>query len=91
MARERQVTRTIEYTVATTMCLNTDKAEVTTDKLTLTGTFDNEADIMKALLKTYATDSYKPVKILEIGVSEVLMGMSELDFIKYAHIIPPRN
>jgi hypothetical protein len=83
MARERMVTRTVEETTVKVMAVKTDVGEVVTLELKLTGkvTADNALKLAK---KHYENDTVCIAKVLSIDTKEVLYGMYEVDFIKYA-------
>lgn len=90
MARERMVTRTItEYNV-TAMCVDTLKAELSDHVVTLTGDYKDNSEMLDAIQKVYNTDTFKVVSIKSVSIEEKLYGMPELDFIKFAKLLPPR-
>ena len=91
MARVRMVTRTVSVTVATTMVVNVDTANVEILDLEVSGTFDNNDAVLKAVKKHYESEHYKCVAIQATSVNEVLYGMPEADFIKLAKVLPPRG
>ena len=83
MARERMVTRTIIESKVTAMVCDT-KQGVCSDKV-FKLTAVNDADVaLKLLKKHFDTDEQIIVTVKSIEVSEVLYGMPEIDFIKYA-------
>ena len=91
MARERMVTRTVELTVATVMCLNTITAQVETVAYEIGGGLTDEKAILKAVKKLHETDTFKCVSVVSVSVNEILYGMPESEFIKYATVLPPRG
>lgn len=91
MARERMVTRTVELTVATVMCLNTTTAQVETVGYEIGGGLTDEKAILKAVKKQHETDTFKCVSVVSVTVNEILYGMPESEFIKYASVLPPRG
>lgn len=91
MARERMVTRTVVVTTVKVMCVNIATAEVTINTYELSGTYDNKASVLKAIKKAYENELIKCVDIQEVEEKEVLYGMSEIDFIQHAKILPPRT
>ena len=84
MARERQVTRTINSIDVTAICMDINTMETSEKVLSLTGDTPNNEQALKQLKKVYETDSFKVVAVKEIKVTEKLFGMSEIDFLKYA-------
>lgn len=91
MARERMVTRTVSFTECNVMVMHVSTATVTTETLRISGTFDNDNDILKAVKKSYETVNDKPTYIVSSEVKEILYGMSEEDFIRRAKELPPRK
>ena len=90
MARERMVTRTVTQTTAKIMCLNVTTAEVTINEYTIGGIY-TEADLLKKCKALFETDEFKLVHIEQSKVEEILLGMTEEDFIRYATVLPPRK
>lgn len=90
MARERMVTRTVTQTTAKVMCLNVTTAEVYINDYTIGGTY-SESDLLKKCKKLFETDEFKLVHIESLKVEEILLGMTEEDFIRYATVLPPRK
>lgn len=90
MARERMVTRTVTQTTAKVMSLNVTTAEVTINEYTIGGTY-TEDELLKKCKSLFETDELKLVHIESSTVSEILLGMAEEDFIRYATVLPPRK
>lgn len=90
MARERMITRTVTQTTAKVMCLNVTTAEVTINEYTIGGTY-TESDLLKKYKSLFETDELKLVHIESSKVEEILLGMREEDFIRYAIVLPPRK
>lgn len=90
MARERMITRTVTTTNCEVMCVNVTTAEVQVKDYTLTGEQTKET-ALKQLKKLYETETEKIVTINSISFNETLYGMTELDFIKLAKVLPPRT
>lgn len=88
--RERMVTRTVTQTMVKVMCLNVTTAEVTINDYTIGGTY-TEVDLLKKCKKLFETDEFKLVHIETSKVEEILLGMTEEDFIRYATVLPPRK
>ena len=91
MARVRMVTRTVVVTGVQVMCLEVTKAEVQVKNYELSGTYESNEVILKALKKLYETDTFKVVAVQEVDEKEVLYGMEEIDFIRLARVLPPRG
>lgn len=91
MARERMVTRTVVVTVAEVMCLDVTTAQVEIKDIEISGSFDTKESILKSIKKLHETDTYKCVAVQEVTEKEVLYGMKEIDFIRLAKVLPPRN
>ena len=73
------------------MCLEVTKAEVQVKNYELSGTYESNEVILKALKKLYETDTFKVVAVQEVDEKEVLYGMEEIDFIRLARVLPPRG
>lgn len=91
MARERMVTRTVIVTEVKVMCVDVTTAQVATNTYELSGSFTDTATALKSIKKAYETDTVKCVSVQEMNEKELLYGMSELDFIKLAKVLPPRG
>ena len=90
MARERMITRTVEQTRVRVMAINVNTVEVEFIECTIGGVYTTEA-LMKKLKKMYDTEELKLVHIDKQETEEVLLGMTEEDFIRYAEVLPPRG
>ena len=91
MPRRSMVTRTIETTKVLALCVDLSTETPYKAEFTLSGTFDTEKAIMKALKKVGDDDVHKVVSVLSTEVVETLYGMDEQDFIANAQILPPRK
>lgn len=91
MARTPSVTRTIQTTDITVMCVDVTTTEVSNQTFTLPRTFKDEEAMLKAVKKVGETDTCKFVQVVAHKVNEQLYGMTEADFIKYAKPLPPRS
>ena len=90
MARKRMVTRTIVQTNAEVMCLNVITAEVSINTYTIGGSYDSSS-LLKALKDIFETDELKLVTIQGYTEAEILLGMDEDEFIRFAKVLPPRT
>lgn len=91
MAREKMVTRTVTQTTAEVMTIDVTSAEVQIREYTIGGTYDTNELLLKKLQKLFQTDTFKLVNINSTTVEDLLLGMPEGDFIRYATVLPPRS
>lgn len=90
MAREKMVTRTVTQTTAEVMTIDVTTAEVRILEYTIGGTYDTNEALLKKLQNLFQTDTFKLVNINSTKVEDLLLGMTEEDFIRYARVLPPR-
>lgn len=86
MKRERMITRIVLQTTAEVMCIEVTTAEVNINTYTLGGTY-TDTDLLKKLKEIYETDTYKLVYIKSNTHKEILLGMTESQFFKYATVV----
>jgi hypothetical protein len=91
MAREKMVTRTVTQTTAEVMTIDVTTAEVQIREYIIGGTYDTNEILLKKLQKLFQTETFKLVNINSATVEDLLLGMTEGDFIRYATVLPPRN
>lgn len=91
MARERMVTRTITSTTYKIMCVDTTTCEVTIEQFITTDEFTEDEKALKYFRKQYETETKKLVKIDSVETTEQLYGMTEIEFMQYAKLLPPRG
>lgn len=91
MARKPMVTRTVQTTLATVLCLNTETAEPFNKTVTLSGTFKDNKAVIKAVKALIENDTISVAKVVDIEIEEKLYGMPEQDFINAAKVLPPRG
>ena len=91
MARVRMVTRTIESTTATCMCINPTTGTVTHNDYTISQSYVDPAIILKHVKKVYETETNIIVAVENSEVHETLYGMTEQQFMELAKILPPRT
>lgn len=84
MARKPMVTRTIQTTRATVLCLNIQGGTPFSTEVVLPRTYKDEKGLLKAAENALNTDTVKAVHITGATVQETLYGMSEQDFIRLA-------
>lgn len=90
MANVKMVTRTIEQTTADVMCVDTSTAQVTINTYTIGGSYTDD-DLLKKLKKLFEVGGLVLVKIESQHTEQLLLGMTEEDFIRYATVLPPRG
>lgn len=91
MARAPQVTRTIQTTHASVLCMDIENREPCNRDVILPRTYKDDNAILKAVKKVIETDTLKAVQVVSSNVQETLYGMSEQDFIAHASVLPPRK
>lgn len=91
MEREKMVTRTVTQTTAEVMTIDVTTAEVQICEYNIGGTYDDNEALLKKLQKLFQTDTFKLVNINATTVEDLLLGMTEEDFIRYATVLPPRS
>lgn len=91
MARLPMVTRTIQTTRCTVLCMDISIGEGCNTEVTLPRTYKDDAHLLKAVKKVIDTDNLKAVHIVGHEVCETLYGMTEQDFIANAKVLPPRK
>ena len=90
MRRERMITRIVLQTTAEVMCIDVTTAEVNINTYTLGGAYEQD-ELLKKLKKIYETDTYKLVNIESVSTEELLLGMSESQFMEYATVLSSRT
>jgi hypothetical protein len=90
MTRKRMITRTIMQTTAKVMTLNVTTTEVQILTYDIGGQYTDD-ELLKKLQWFFQTDELKLVHIESQVCNELLLGMSEEDFIRYAEVLPPRS
>lgn len=91
MAREKMVTRTIISTKCVVLALDTETVEPSNLTVEVSGVFQNEEKLMKAVKAVAETDTLKIVQILTTETVEKLYGVSEQKFMEIAHELEPRK
>lgn len=91
MARQPQITRTIQTTEATVLCLNIETKESYEKVVTLSRTYKDAKKLRKAVEEIITTETEKVVHIISTEVKTLLYGMSEQKFIENAEILPSRK
>ena len=91
MARAPQVTRTIQTTHCTVLCMDIENREPCNRDVILPRTYKDGNAMLKAVKKVIENDTLKAVQVVSSTVKETLYGMSEQDFIAHAKVLPPRK
>lgn len=89
--RKPMVTRTITTTTVNVLCLDTETAEPFNTEVKVPRTYKDDKKLLKLVQEMLNTDVVSAVKIVDKQEIECLYGMLEEDFIKYAHVIPPKQ
>ena len=87
MAVERMVTRTIQKKVYICKVFDMQTEEMRTAEFILTDKIKDNDAALKMLKKRYDGNSIQILKISDTKIEEKLYAMSEVDFLKYAHIV----
>lgn len=87
MANERMVTRTIQKKVYICKVFDNVTEEMRTAEFVLTDKVKDNDAALKMLKKRYDGESIQILKISDTKIEEKLYAMSEVDFLKYAHIV----
>lgn len=88
---ERMVTRTVKGLSVEVLTLNIETAEPLNFVYDVGGNYANDDKLLKALRKTYETETVKLVAIVNKTETEQLYGMPETLFMQYAKKLPPRG
>ena len=91
MARVPMITRTIQTTEVTCMCLDVVNGEPIHKTVVLPRTYKDDEATLKAASAVINTDDVKAVVVVKTEVHETLYGMPEQEFIKHAKVMPPRS
>ena len=89
--RKPMVTRTIQTTEATVLCIDITNSEPFNKTVTLPRTYKDEKSLMKKVASVIDNDTVKAVHVVATEIHETLYGMPEDDFIAAAEILPPRK
>ncbi len=90
MRKERMITRTITQTTVQFIGIDVATAEVVIVDTKIGGIYTS-TELLKMFKKLYDTDTFKVVNIVSQATNEILLGMTESDFIKYATVLPLRT
>lgn len=90
MARQRMITRTIEQSIAQVMTVDITTSEVSVRQYIIGGSYTSDV-LLSKLKNLFETDTLKLVHVKDVKVEEVLLGMTEEDFMRHAIVLPPRT
>ena len=90
MATERMVTRTVENCEANCLVVKKSTREVMEKNFSIPVSVPEEKRL-KYIGKYLLEEDYAVVSILDTKITSILYGMLEVDFIKFARILPPRS
>ena len=91
MARQPQVTRTIQTTKCKVLCIDLVNEQPFTQEVVLPRTYKDERSMMKKLKPMLDSETVKVVHVQSFVVESTLYGMTEEEFILAAHILPART
>lgn len=85
------VTRTITTTKAIVMCLDIESGEPCNKSVVVLRTYKDDETLLKKVKEILETKTLKPVHIVGKEENETLYGMTEVEFVKHAEVLPPRT
>lgn len=91
MARQPMITRTIQTTKATVLCIDLANEQPFTQEVVLPRTYKDERSMMKKIKPLVENDHVKAVNVRNVVVESTLYGMTEQEFINVANILPSRT
>lgn len=83
--RKPMVTRTMTNTKCVVLGMNLETAQPEVVTVTVPRTYKTPEKLFKAVSAMLDNDAFKAVKVQESNEVETRYGMSQEDFIKYAH------
>ena len=87
MANERMITRTIQKKVYNTLVFDCNSNETKNVDFILTEKVTDNEQALKLLRKRYEGETCKVCAIISTRIEEKLYALSEVEFLKYAHIV----
>ena len=91
MARVPQVTRTIQTTKVSVLCMDIENETPIKKDVVLPRTYKDDSHVLKSVKKMLDGDKLIAVRVLSTEVEEKLYGMSEQKFVELADELPPRK
>lgn len=86
----KMITRTVIKTDAELLCMNVSEGKAETRHFEIGGHYESKDQLLKKCQKAFDTETFKVVAVTGYTEQEVLLGMSEEDFIRNAVVMPPR-
>lgn len=86
MRKEKMITCTIVQTTAQVMGIDVTNSEVSIIETKIGGAY-TDTELLKKLKEIYETDTYKLVHIELNTQEQILLGMTESQFFKYATVV----
>lgn len=90
MKKEKMITRTFVRTHFEMMCVNTTTCEVTVTDEIMDAVFKSDNDLLKHCQLVFNTDDTSVVKCTIKSTEDILIGMTESEFLRYGQVLPPR-
>ena len=87
MPRIPQVTRTIQTTKVTVLCLDIETGEPFNDYLVLPRAYKDEKAMLKQVEEVINTDTVRAVHIVDSEVEKIRYGMTEQERRKHANVL----
>lgn len=91
MARQPQVTRTIQTTKCKVLCIDLVNERPFTQEVVLPRTYKDERSMLKKIKPMLEIADVKVVHVQNFTVESTLYGMTEEEFIEKATILPART
>ena len=91
MARQPQVTRTIQTTKCSVLYIDLANEQPFTQEVILPRTYKDERSMMKKIKPIVENDNVKAIHVQNFTVESTLYGMTEEEFISVAQILPTRT
>ena len=86
----KMITRTVIKTGVELLCMNVTEGKAETRCFEIGGHYETKEQLLKKCQKAFDTATFKVVAVTSSTEQEVLLGMSEEDFIRNAVVMPPR-
>lgn len=86
MRKEKMITCAITQTTAQVMGIDVTNSEVSIIETKIGGKY-TDSGLLKKLKEIYETDTYKLIYIESNTQEEILLGMTESQFFKYATVV----
>ena len=91
MSREKMVTRTVKSIEVVALMCDVTNARVYESVFTLTDCENDAKTIEKRIRKNFTTSEHAFVAVKSVTEREALYGMTEVDFLRHAILLPPRG